>query len=134
MSIIIVMMMIMMAKLMTRTHIMTSFTSNDDQDDNCNSMPIIVNLTICQMLIWARVLIGMVIMIMIIKNVDNLDGQIKVIARLLLMLMISHDWCKGQREDYGCYLDYLQDIDTSNGHDGDKCCLCFGKCQLCKVS
>ena len=64
MSIIIVMMMIMMAKLMTMIYIMTSFTSNDDQDDNCDNMPIIVNLTICQMLIWARVLIGMVIMIM----------------------------------------------------------------------
>ena len=44
-------MMITMAKLMTMSYIMTSFTSNDDLDDNIDNMPIIVNLTICQMLI-----------------------------------------------------------------------------------
>ena len=49
---------------------------------------------------------------------------------LLLKLMISQGWYKGQRNAYGhdlghdygndFDLDHLQDIDTSNGYDGDE--------------
>ena len=50
---------------------------------------------------------------------------------MVIKLMIGQGWYKVQRDDtdhnlghdYGndCDLDHLQDIDTSNGHDGVEC-------------
>ena len=156
------MMIVMMAKVMTMTYIMTMFTKMMIRmmiltlwpETSVRVMAIIVNLTICKMLkllMWVRVLIGMVIMIMMImvlviltkkghkNHIKNISGKLvgyklqkgQVNWGLLLKLMFSQGWYKHQRDDYdydlghdygnGCDLNYLQDNDTRNSHDGDEC-------------
>ena len=70
-----VMIMVMMAKLMTMTYIMTIFTIIDGEYDDFDYMTItlimvmaiILKLTIWKMLIFARMLIGVVKIILMIK-------------------------------------------------------------------